>query len=106
MKEKASGRGAHCPVDNGFAPTETECRLRSSQRGNCICSLLARGTKVVLPKLWLKGCAKHTFVQSSLITFCGRRMDVFDCAEHVMSTGQPHTGAVLDVVMDLLQMIG
>ena len=20
-------QGAHCPVDNGFAPTETECRL-------------------------------------------------------------------------------
>ena len=43
---KSLRRGAHCPVDNGFAPTETECRLRSSQRR----SLLARGTKAVLPK--------------------------------------------------------
>ena len=28
---KSFRRGAHCPVDNGFAPIETECRLRSSQ---------------------------------------------------------------------------
>ena len=32
--------------------------MRSSQRR----SLLARGTKAVLPKQWLARCAKHTFV--------------------------------------------
>ena len=31
---KSLRQGAHCPVDNGFAPTETECRLRSLQRRN------------------------------------------------------------------------
>ena len=40
--------------------------MRSSQRR----SLLARGTKVVLPKLWLAGCAKHTFVLSQEIASC------------------------------------
>ncbi len=31
-ERKSLRRGAHCPVDNGFAPTETECRLRSPQK--------------------------------------------------------------------------
>ena len=31
---KSLRQGAYCPVDNDFAPTETECRLRSLQRRN------------------------------------------------------------------------
>lgn len=27
MNRYSLRQGAHCPVDNGFAPTETECRL-------------------------------------------------------------------------------
>ena len=59
-ERKSLRRGAHCPVDNGFAPTETECRLRSPQKRshilgyskmpcgeNCICNLIVRGTKIV-----------------------------------------------------------
>ena len=59
-ERKSLRRGAHCPVDNGFAPTETECRLRSSQRGNCICSLLARGTKVVRSTLLFNHHSSHS----------------------------------------------
>ena len=40
--------------------------MRSSQRR----SLLARGTKAVLPKQWFAGYAKHTFVLSQEIASC------------------------------------
>ena len=40
--------------------------MRSSQRR----SLLARGTKVVLSKLWSVGCVKHTFVLSQESASC------------------------------------
>ena len=40
--------------------------MRSSQRR----SLLARGTKAVLPKQWSTGSAKHTFVLSQEIASC------------------------------------
>ena len=34
---KSLRQGAHCPVDNGFAPTETECRLRSLRAKQKLC---------------------------------------------------------------------
>ena len=51
VKEKASGQ------------------MRSSQRR----ILLARGTKVVLPKQWLSECTKYTFVNSQEIASCERK---------------------------------
>ena len=52
VKEKASGM------------------MRSSQKK----SLLARGTKAVLPKQWLAGCAKHTFVLFPEPVFAGLKI--------------------------------
>ena len=36
--DKASGRAQnHCPMDNGFAPSETECRLAEMRRRSMSC---------------------------------------------------------------------
>ena len=43
--------------------------MRSSQKR----SLLARGTKAVLPKQWFAGGTKHTFVLSQEIASCERK---------------------------------
>ena len=39
----ASGRAQnHCPVDNGFAPTETECRLAEVRSRSMSCNYMTR----------------------------------------------------------------
>ena len=35
-------QGAHCPVDNGFAPTETECRLAEVRSRSVSCNCMTR----------------------------------------------------------------
>ena len=35
-------QGAHCPVDNGFAPTETECRLAEVCSRSMSCNCMTR----------------------------------------------------------------
>ena len=35
-------QGAHCPVDNGFAPTETECRLAEVRSRSMSCNCMTR----------------------------------------------------------------
>ena len=35
-------QGAYCPVDNGFAPTETECRLAEVRSRSMSCNCMTR----------------------------------------------------------------
>ena len=39
---KSSGRARICPVDNGFAPTETECRLAEVRSRSMSCNCMTR----------------------------------------------------------------
>ena len=40
--QKSLRQGAHCPVDNGFAPTETECRLAEVRSRSMSCNYMTR----------------------------------------------------------------
>ena len=41
--DMTSGRAQnHCPVDNGFAPTETECRLAEVRSRSMSCNCMTR----------------------------------------------------------------
>ena len=40
MNRYSLRQGAHCPVDNGFAPTETECRLAEVRSRSMSCNYM------------------------------------------------------------------
>ena len=42
MNRYSLRQGAHCPVDNGFAPTETECRLAEVRSRSMSCNYMTR----------------------------------------------------------------